>query len=77
MDSDSGIGIDLYTNSNLRRDFLRFAFDAYSSSAQNVLVAVAFLTDPETLLKLAATGSRVKVIADSAIQHARPHCGDS
>ena len=62
MESDSPVGLDLYTNSNIRRDFLRFAFEAYALRAQNVLVAVAFLTDPKPLLHLVAKGSRVKAI---------------
>lgn len=55
-------GLDLYTNSNERGDFFRGAFDAYASRPQHVLIAVAFLTDPEPILRLVAAGSRVKVI---------------
>lgn len=62
MNGDSPVGIDLYTNSNARRDFLRSAFDAQSTVAQNVLIAVAFLTDPDPILRLVAGGSRVKII---------------
>jgi HKD family nuclease len=62
MESQLATAGSLYTNSNVRRDFLRSAFDGNVSTAQNVLVAVAFLTDADPLLKLAAAGSRVKVI---------------
>lgn len=62
MDATSAIGPLLYTNSNSRHDFLRGAFDAFAARPQTVLIAVAFLTDPEPILKLAAAGSRVKLV---------------
>ncbi|MCU0649386.1 MAG: phospholipase D-like domain-containing protein [Gemmatimonadaceae bacterium] len=62
MHDETRSRIALYTNSNTRRDFLRSAFDTFSSCPQNVLVAVAFLTDAEPLLHLAERGSRLKII---------------
>lgn len=52
----------LFTNSKSRKDFLRGAFDEFSKTPQHVMIAVAFLTDPQPILKLAANGSQVKVI---------------
>ncbi|MBL0938504.1 MAG: hypothetical protein IBJ03_06405 [Gemmatimonadaceae bacterium] len=62
MHSDDRGLIELFTNTGARRDFVRSAFERFSARPQNVLVAVAFLTDPDPLLRLVERGSRLRVI---------------
>jgi phosphatidylserine/phosphatidylglycerophosphate/cardiolipin synthase-like enzyme len=62
---ESGLARDeasLYTNTSRRKDFFQNAFTEYSTTPCQVLIAVAFLTEPDPILKLAARGFRVKLI---------------
>jgi hypothetical protein len=52
----------MYTNTSKRKDFFQNAFTEYSDKPCQVLIAVAFFTEPEPVLKLAAAGCRVKLI---------------
>jgi hypothetical protein len=52
----------MYTNTSKRKDFFENAFAHYSSPPCSVLIAVAFLTEPEPVLKLIGGGCRVRLI---------------
>lgn len=52
----------MYTNTSKRKDFFQNAFTDLSNPPCQVLIAVAFFTDPEPVLRMAARGCRVKLI---------------
>ncbi|MBI3200085.1 MAG: alcohol dehydrogenase [Myxococcales bacterium] len=52
----------MFTNSSKRHDFFRNAFTEHSKPPCQVLIAVAFFTDPEPVLDLVNRGCHVKLI---------------
>ena len=53
---------DLMTNRNLKGDFIRNSLEHYSSKPRNVLIAVAFFTDADSVLMMANNGCQVKLV---------------
>jgi len=56
------MNLNLYSNRNSRRDFIQNAVDALITKANNINIAVAFLTDTSVLEKLSKQGCKVRIV---------------